>query len=118
MATGPRRGSARGRPFDLEDLPDPDPDAVVIPCGGGGLTTGIASAIKALRRQTRIVTAEPETAAALSVALDAGHPVTLDYRASFIDGCVPPGRQPGREAGTEPVSQRTSGPVRARPMIS
>jgi threonine dehydratase len=68
----------------LEDLPDPD--AVVIPYGGGGLTAGIASAIKALRPQTRIVTAEPETAAALSAALDAGHPVTVDYRASFIDG--------------------------------
>jgi threonine dehydratase len=68
----------------LEDLPDPD--AVVIPYGGGGLTAGIGSAIKALRPQTRIVTAEPETAAALSAALDAGHPVTVDYRASFIDG--------------------------------
>jgi threonine dehydratase len=45
----------------LEDLPDPD--AVVIPHRGGGLTAGIASAIKALRPQTRIVTAEPETAA-------------------------------------------------------
>ncbi len=41
----------------LEDLPDPD--AVVIPYGGGGLTTGIASAIKALRPETKIVTAEP-----------------------------------------------------------
>jgi threonine dehydratase len=50
----------------LEDLPDPD--AVVIPYGGGGLTAGIGSAIKALRPQTRIVTAEPETAAALSIA--------------------------------------------------
>ena len=54
----------------------------------------IASAIKALRPQTKIVTAEPETAAALSAALDAGHPVTVDYRASFIDGCVHPGGSP------------------------
>jgi threonine dehydratase len=68
----------------LEDLPDPD--AVVIPYGGGGLTTGIASAIKALRPQARIVTAEPETAAALAAALPAGHPVAVDYRASFVDG--------------------------------
>ena len=43
----------------LEDLPDPD--AVVIPYGGGGLTAGIASAIKALRPETKIFTAEPDT---------------------------------------------------------
>ena len=68
----------------LEDLPDPD--AVVIPYGGGGLTTGIASAIKALRPETKIFTAEPETGAALAAALAAGHPVDVDYRASFVDG--------------------------------
>src|SRR5258708_12802195 len=68
----------------LDDLPDPD--AVVIPYGGGGLTVGIASAIKALSPQTRIVTAEPETAAALAAALGAGQPTDVDYRASFVDG--------------------------------
>ena len=68
----------------LEDLPDPD--AVVIPYGGGGLTVGIASAIKALRPATRILTAEPETGAALAAALAAGHPAEVDYRASFVDG--------------------------------
>jgi threonine dehydratase len=68
----------------LEDLPDPD--AVVIPYGGGGLTAGIASAIRALRPRTRIVTAEPGTGAALAAALDAGRPATVDYRASFVDG--------------------------------
>jgi threonine dehydratase len=68
----------------LEDLPDPD--AVVIPYGGGGLTAGIASAIRALRPQTSIVTAEPETGAALAAAVAAGHPVSVDYRASFVDG--------------------------------
>ena len=45
----------------LEDLPDVD--AVVVPWGGGGLTTGIASAIKALAPDVRIYAAEPETAA-------------------------------------------------------
>ena len=68
----------------LEDLPDPD--AVVIPYGGGGLTTGIASAVKALRPGTKIITAEPDTAAAMAAALAAGHPVDVDYRASFVDG--------------------------------
>src|SRR5205807_2457499 len=51
----------------LEDLPDPD--AVVIPYGGGGLTVGIASAIKAKRPETKIYTAEPATGAALHAAL-------------------------------------------------
>jgi threonine dehydratase len=68
----------------LDDLPDPD--AVVIPYGGGGLTVGVASAIKALRPATKILTAEPETGAALAAALAAGHPADVDYRASFVDG--------------------------------
>ncbi len=54
----------------IEDLPDPD--AVIIPYGGGGLTVGIASAIRALRPQTRVYTAEPETGAALAAAMQAG----------------------------------------------
>jgi threonine dehydratase len=68
----------------LEDLPGPD--AVVIPYGGGGLTAGIASAVKALAPGTRIITAEPATGAALAAALAAGHPVDVDYSASFVDG--------------------------------
>ena len=68
----------------LEDLPDVD--TVVIPVGGGGLTVGIASAVKALRPETRIVTAEPETGAALSAALAAGAPVDVEYQPSFVDG--------------------------------
>ena len=68
----------------LEDLPDLD--AIVIPYGGGGLTVGIASAIRARRPQTKIFTAEPETGAALVAALRAGQPADVDYRASFVDG--------------------------------
>jgi threonine dehydratase len=68
----------------LEDLPDVD--AVVIPYGGGGLTTGIASAVKALRPQTKIITAEPATACGLSAAVEAGRPVESGYQASFVDG--------------------------------
>jgi threonine dehydratase len=68
----------------LEDLPDVE--AVVIPFGGGGLTVGIASAIKSLRPQTKIYTAEPETGAALSAALAGGGPTDVDYKASFVDG--------------------------------
>jgi threonine dehydratase len=61
-------------------------DAVVVPWGGGGLTTGIASALEALRPEVRIVTAEPETAAPLWASLQAGEPTPVDYRASFVDG--------------------------------
>ena len=68
----------------LEDLPSPD--AVVIPYGGGGLTVGIASAVKALRPEVKVFTAEPETGAALAAALAAGHAVDVDYRATFVDG--------------------------------
>jgi len=61
-------------------------DTVIIPWGGGGLTTGIASAVKALRPDVRIVTAEPETAAPLNAARHAGEPVEIDYAPSFVDG--------------------------------
>jgi threonine dehydratase len=68
----------------LEDLPDVD--TVVIPVGGGGLTVGIASAIRALKPGTRIVTAEPATGAALHAALEAGAPTDVEYQPSFVDG--------------------------------
>jgi threonine dehydratase len=68
----------------IEDLPGVD--AVVIPVGGGGLTVGIASAIRALAPQATICTAEPETGAALQAAIAAGGPTDFDYRPSFVDG--------------------------------
>ncbi|HEY4826601.1 MAG TPA: pyridoxal-phosphate dependent enzyme [Solirubrobacteraceae bacterium] len=68
----------------LDDLPDPD--AVVIPYGGGGLATGIASAIRALKPDTRIYTAEPATGSALVAALEAGEPTDVEYSPSFVDG--------------------------------
>lgn len=68
----------------VEDLPELD--AVVVPWGGGGLTTGIASAVKALRPGTRVVTAEPATAAPLAASLAAGRPAEIDYQPSFVDG--------------------------------
>jgi threonine dehydratase len=68
----------------LDDLPDPD--AVVIPFGGGGLTVGIASAVRAFQPHTKIYTAEPATGAALSAALAAGEPTDVQYSPSFVDG--------------------------------
>jgi threonine dehydratase len=65
----------------------PAPDAVIIPYGGGGLTTGIASAIRALSPATRVYAAEPETAAPLAASLAAGAPRDVAYAPSFVDGC-------------------------------
>jgi threonine dehydratase len=67
----------------LEDLPDVD--AVVIPYGGGGLSAGVASAVRALKPDTRIFAAEVETATPLAAALAAGTPVQVEYTASFVD---------------------------------
>lgn len=68
----------------LEDLPDVD--AVIIPWGGGGLTCGIASAIRALRPSCKIYTAEVSTAAPLAASMAAGVPTTIDYQPSWVDG--------------------------------
>ena len=68
----------------LEDLPDVA--AVVIPYGGGGLSCGIASALRALKPETRVYAAEVETAAPLAASLRAGEPVEVDYEPSFVDG--------------------------------
>ncbi|MDX6465229.1 MAG: threonine dehydratase [Gaiellaceae bacterium] len=68
----------------VEELPGLD--AVVVPWGGGGLTTGIASAVKTLRPGVRVITAEPATAAPLAASLAAGAPTEIDYRPSFVDG--------------------------------
>jgi threonine dehydratase len=72
----------------LEILEDaPDTAAVIAGIGGGGLITGVGSAIKALKPDTRIWGAEPETAAPLALSLATGSPqVFKDWRASFVDG--------------------------------
>jgi threonine dehydratase len=72
----------------LEDLPDAD--AVVVPYGGGGLTAGIASAVKALRPETKVFTVEPETGAPFAASFAAGSPRPIDYRPSFVDGAGGP----------------------------
>jgi threonine dehydratase len=64
----------------------PAPDAVIIPYGGGGLSTGIASAFRALHPQTHIYAAEPETAAPLAASLAAGSPQDIAFQPSFVDG--------------------------------
>jgi threonine dehydratase len=69
----------------LEDLPDVD--AIIAPLGGGGLLSGISAAIRALKPDTRVYAAEPDTAAPLSASLAAGRPVYFEgWKASFVDG--------------------------------
>ena len=85
---------------DLEAI-----DTVLVPWGGGGLTTGIASALAALSPATRVLACEPETGAPFAASLAAGTPVEVDYTPSFVDG-----------AG----SKMLLGPMweRARPLLS
>lgn len=69
----------------LEELPDVD--AIVAPLGGGGLLAGIAAAVNALKPDTEVYAAEPETAAPLSTSLAAGRPLYVEnWQASFVDG--------------------------------
>jgi threonine dehydratase len=68
----------------LEELANPD--AVVIPWGGGGLMCGIASALRELRPACKVFAAEVETAAPLAASLNAGVPTEIEYQPSFVDG--------------------------------
>jgi threonine dehydratase len=68
----------------LEDLPDVN--AVVIPWGGGGLTCGIAAALRAKKPSCRVYAAEVATAAPLAASLAAGSVAVVDYQPSFVDG--------------------------------
>ena len=61
-------------------------DAVFIPVGGGGLMAGVAAYIKYVRPEVKIIAVEPEDAACLKAALDAGERVTLAQVGLFADG--------------------------------
>ncbi len=66
---------------DLDEI-----DAVLVPWGGGGLTTGIASALAAVSPRTKVYACEPETGAPVTAAIEHGTPVEVPYSASFVDG--------------------------------
>jgi len=68
----------------VEDLPDVD--TILVPYGGGGLSSGIATAVKALKPDTKVFACEVETSAAFAAALAAGEPTKIEYKASFVDG--------------------------------
>lgn len=67
-----------------EDLPGVE--LVLAPFGGGGLSCGIAAALRDAAPRARVVAVEPETAAPLTASWIAGRPVAVDYRPTFIDG--------------------------------
>jgi threonine dehydratase len=90
----------------LEILEDaPDVKAVITAIGGGGLITGVASAIKAMRPDVKVYGAEPETAAPFALSLREGGPRRFpDWEASFVDG-----------AGGQSVTERMW--ERMRPLV-
>jgi len=65
-------------------------DAILVPYGGGGLSCGIASAMRGLGVSTRIFACEVETAAPFTAALAAGAPTRISYVPSFVDGIGSP----------------------------
>ena len=67
----------------LEDLPDND--VVLVQVGGGGLVSGIATAVKSVNPDARVVAVEPERSCALHASLAVGHPVTVEAK-SIADG--------------------------------
>jgi threonine dehydratase len=72
----------------LEILEDaPDTAAVIAGIGGGGLITGVGSAVKALKPGIQVLGAEPETAAPAALSFERGSPqVFTGWKASFVDG--------------------------------
>jgi threonine dehydratase len=66
----------------------PDVGTVVVPVGGGGLSAGVATAIKAKRPNARVVAVEPAGAPKLTRARAAGHPVKLYSTGGLADGLL------------------------------
>jgi threonine dehydratase len=68
----------------LEDLPDVD--TVLVPWGGGGLSIGIAAAVRSLTSRCKVFAVEVDTAAPLTASFKRGAPTEVEYRATFVDG--------------------------------
>jgi len=62
------------------------PDVVFVPVGGGGLAAGVAATVKAICPDVRVVGVEPEDAASMHAALEAGQPVDIGATGMFADG--------------------------------
>lgn len=68
----------------------PHVDTVVVACGGGGLLSGVAAAVKQQRPSARVVGVEPEGASAMSQSLERGEPVRLSKLNTIADGLAAP----------------------------
>ncbi len=66
----------------------PDVGTVIVEVGGGGLSSGVAAAIKQRTRNVRVIGVEPDGAPKMKASLEAGRPVTLDRTASIADGLL------------------------------
>lgn len=99
VAFAERTGAVFIHPFDHEDIiagqgtvglevleQVPEAATVLVPAGGGGLVSGIAVAVKALRPEVRVVAVQAEGAAAFPVSLRAGKPVRLPDPHTMADG--------------------------------
>ncbi len=72
----------------LEDVPDVE--VVLVSVGGGGLISGVATALKTQRPDLRVIGVEPEGAAAMTQSLARGEPVHLDRLDTVADGLAAP----------------------------
>ena len=70
----------------VEDLPDVE--TVLVPVGGGGLSAGVATAVKALAPRARVIGVEPAGAPKLTRARAHGAPVRLEHTRSLADGLM------------------------------
>lgn len=70
----------------LEDLPEVD--AIFIPIGGGGLSSGVSYHIKKFAPQVKCYGVEPEGAASMQAALQNGGPIELSQINKFVDGAA------------------------------
>jgi threonine dehydratase len=72
----------------LEELPDVE--AILVPYGGGGLSVGIAAAVRAIDPHVKVIACEVDTATPLTVSLQANKPVEVNYTPSFVSGMGAP----------------------------
>ena len=103
LALKSERGLTLVHPFDdlrviagqgtvgLEILEDvPDADVVIVACGGGGLLSGVAAAIKQLKPSVRVIGVEPEGANTMKLSLEAGSPQRIAKLNTVADGLAAP----------------------------
>ena len=92
----------------------PDVDEVLVPFGGGGLSCGIAAALRALRPGAAVLGCELESAAPLAASLAAGAPRSVDYQPTFVDGIGGKGLLPDMW----PLASRLLAGSRAAPLAA